>query len=247
MPESFALTRFVALLLRGIELRVYQSLGLNAAGAAEKAAKVNGALAMELLVAAILIGFFLIVRMSLSVERPGAAQQVAEMIHEGVGGLANEVIGHGYQRFQAYITCIALFILLNNLSGLIPGIETPTAQPEVPLGLAILTFLYYNYHGLRAQGVVGYIKHLCGPIWWMAWLILPVELVSHFARIMSLTIRLYANMFASDMLALAFFSLIPLGLPVVFLGLHVFVSCIQAFVFTLLTMIYLSLATAQDH
>ena len=247
MPESFALTRFVALLLRGIELRVYQSLGLSAAGAAEKAAKVNGALAMELLVAAILIGFFLIVRMSLSVERPGAAQQVAEMIHEGVGGLANEVIGHGYQRFQAYITCIALFILLNNLSGLIPGIETPTAQPEVPLGLAILTFLYYNYHGLRAQGVVGYIKHLCGPIWWMAWLILPVELVSHFARIMSLTIRLYANMFASDMLALAFFSLIPLGLPVVFLGLHVFVSCIQAFVFTLLTMIYLSLATAQDH
>ena len=86
------------------------------------------------------------------------------------------------------------------------------------------------------------------PFWWMVWLLLlPIELVSHFARIMSLTIRLYANMFASDMLTLGFFSLIPIGVPAIFLGLHVFVSFIQAFIFMLLSMIYISLATAHEH
>jgi F-type H+-transporting ATPase subunit a len=81
----------------------------------------------------------------------------------------------------------------------------------------------------------------------MAWLLLPIEIVSHLARVLSLTIRLYANMFASDMVTLGFFSLIPVGIPAVFLGLHVFVSLIQAFVFMLLTMIYLSLAVAKEH
>ena len=109
------------------------------------------------------------------------------------------------------------------------------------------TFLYYNYQGVRAQGVIGYAKHFCGPLWWMVWLLLPIELVSHLARILSLTVRLYANMFASDMVTLGFFSLVPIGIPAIFLGLHVFVSLIQAFVFMLLSMIYLSLAVAHDH
>jgi F-type H+-transporting ATPase subunit a len=137
--------------------------------------------------------------------------------------------------------------LINNLLGLIPGIAAPTVSPWVPLGLAVPTFLFYNYQGIRAQGFVGYLKHFCGPIWWMAWLLLPIELVSHLARMLSLTIRLYANMFASDMVTLGFFSLIPVGVPAIFLGLHVFVSMIQAFVFMLLTMIYLSLAVAKEH
>ena len=116
----------------------------------------------------------------------------------------------------------------------------------VTLGLAFPTFLYYNYQGIREQGVIGYLKHFAGPIWWMAWLLLPIELVSHFARVLSLTIRLYANMFASDMLTLGFFSLIPIGVPSIFLGLHVFVSVIQAFIFMLLSMFYLSLAVAHE-
>ena len=94
----------------------------------------------------------------------------------------------------------------------------------MPLGLALPTFLYYNYQGFRAQGFIGYLKQFAGPIWWMAWLLIPIELVSHFARIMSLTIRLYANMYASDMLTLVFFSLFPSAIPAIFLGLHVFVS-----------------------
>jgi F-type H+-transporting ATPase subunit a len=120
-------------------------------------------------------------------------------------------------------------------------------SPFVPLGLAVTTFAYYNFHGIRVQGFRGYLKQIAGPIWWIAWLIFPIELVSHLARIMSLTIRLYANMFAGDMVTLGFFSLIPAGVPVIFLGFHIFVSFLQAFVFMLLTMIYLTLAVSHEH
>jgi len=247
MPETFAFTRFLDLLLGGVEVKLYQLVGIGGADAAERAAKVNGALALELLVAGGLIAFFLLVRLTLSVEKPNPAQQVAEMIHEGVGDLADQIIGHGYERFQAFVTCIALFVVLNNLLGLIPGIVTPTSRPEVPLGLAVLTFLYYNFHGVRVQGPIGYLKHFAGPLWWLAPLMFPIEIVSHLARVMSLTIRLYANMFASDLLTLVWFSIVPLAVPAVFLGLHFFVSLIQAFVFMLLTMIYLSMAVAHEH
>ncbi len=247
MPESFALVRLLNGLFMGVEVKAFQSIGVVPTEAAQNAIKVNQALALELLVTVGLIAFFAIVRMTLSVERPNPAQQIAEMIHETGGGLADQIIGHGYERFQAFVTCIFLFVLINNLLGLIPGIAAPTVSPWVPLGLAVPTFIFYNYQGIRAQGFIGYLKHFCGPIWWMAWLLLPIELVSHVARMLSLTIRLYANMFASDMVTLGFFSLIPVGVPAIFLGLHVFVSLIQAFVFMLLTMIYLSLAVAKEH
>ena len=94
------------------------------------------------------------------------------MIHEFTGGQGEQIIGHGHERFQAFVTCILLFVLLNNFLGLIPGVVTPTSQPVVPLGLAVLTFLYYNYHGIRTQGPIGYMKHFAGPVWWMSWLIL---------------------------------------------------------------------------
>lgn len=231
----------------GLEVHAFQSIGLDSAKAAEKAISINQSFALELLIAAGLIAFFLLVRATLSVERANPAQHIAEMIHETIGGQAEQVIGHGYQRFQAYVTCIFLFVLLNNLSGLIPGIAAPTTSIMVTLGLAVPTFLYYNFYGIREQGLIGYIKHFCGPIWWMAPLLLPIEIVSHLARVMSLSVRLYANMFAGDLVTLVFFSLIPIGIPVIFLGLHLFVSLIQAFVFMLLTMIYLSLAVAHEH
>jgi len=113
--------------------------------------------------------------------------------------------------------------------------------------LAVLTFLYYNFYGFKEQGLKGYLGHFAGPIWWIAPLLFPIEIISHCARVMSLTIRLYANMFAGGMVTLVFFSLIPIGIPVVFLGLHVFVSLVQAFVFMLLTMIYLGQAVAHEH
>jgi F-type H+-transporting ATPase subunit a len=168
------------------------------------------------------------------------------MIHEFTGDNAEQIIGHGYQRFQAFVTCVFLFVVLNNLLGLIPGLDTPTAAPYIPLGIAVPTFLYYHYYGFKEQGVVGYLKHFAGPIWWIAWLLFPIEIISHFARIMSLTIRLYANMFASDLVTLVFFSLFPFAIPAIFLGLHAAVSLIQAYVFMLLAMIYLSGAVTHE-
>jgi F-type H+-transporting ATPase subunit a len=247
MPELFGLTHFVNALLRGVEIKLYGAVGIDAVEAAHRAYKVNAALALELLVAAGLLLFFFIVRSSLSVEKPGATQQIAELVHEGIGDLGDQIIGHGYERFQAFVTCIFLFVLFNNFLGLIPGVITPTSRPEVPLGIAVLTFFYYNFHGLRAQGPIGYVKHFMGPLPWLAPLLFPIEVVSHLARVMSLTIRLYANMFASDLLTLVWFSLIPLAVPSIFLGLHFAVSVIQAFVFMLLTMIYLSMAVAHEH
>jgi len=163
-----------------------------------------------------------------------------------VEGQAREIIHHDYDRYLSYGTVILLFVLLNNCMGLLPGIDTPTSSPVIPLGLAILTFFYYNIYGIWKQGPINYFKHFLGPVWWLAWFMFPLEIVSHLARMVSLTVRLYANMFASDLLTLVFFSMVPVGLPVIFLGLHFFVALIQCYVFMLLTFIYMSQAVSHE-
>jgi F-type H+-transporting ATPase subunit a len=173
-------------------------------------------------------------------------QHLAEMTHEFVGSQSESIIGHGYERFTTYLTVLILFILIGNLMGLVPGLESPTANPVVPLGFAIVTFLYYHYHGIRVNGF-SYIKQFLGPVWWLAPLMFVIEVISHFARILSLTIRLYANMFAGDLVTLAFFSLIPVGIPLLFLGLHFGVAIIQAYIFMILATVYLSMAVSHDH
>ena len=247
MQESFALTHLLNQLFGGILAAGLQAVGVPAAKAVEQSSQILGAYSLEVLVVCGLIAFFILVRLTLSVERPNPAQHIAEMMHEFIGDQAEQVIGHGYQRFQAWVTCIFLFVLINNLLGLIPGVAAPTTTLWVPLGLALPTFLYYNFYGLKEQGFVGYLKHFAGPVPALSPLLFVIEVVSHLARIMSLTVRLYANMFAGDLVTLVFFSLIPVGIPIIFLGLHLAVSMIQAFVFMLLTMIYLSLAVAHEH
>jgi F-type H+-transporting ATPase subunit a len=209
-------------------------------------APITDVLTLELGVAFLLLAFFLAVRLTLNVERPNPLQSIAEMINEFVGSQGDAIIGHGYEPHVPFVTSLFLFILLCNCIGLLPGLETPTAHPFVPLGLALLTFLYYNWHGVRAQGPIGYFKHFLGPVWWISPLLFPVEVISHLARNMSLTVRLYANMLASDLLTLVFFSIIPLGIPVVFLGLHFGVAMIQAYVWMLLALIYVAGAIAHD-
>lgn len=222
-----------------------ERLGIQSAHPAHP---INNTLALELIVFFGLILFFLLVRSRLSVEKPGPAQHLAEMTHEFVNNQAEQVMGHGHDPHLPVLTCLLVFILLCNCFGLLPGIDTPTANPSVPLGLALFTFAYYNWNGIRAQGPIGYIKHFMGPVWWIAPLMFPIEIISHLARIMSLTVRLYANMFASDLLTVVFFSLIPPAIPIIFLGLHFGVALIQAYIFMLLTTIYLAEATAhQEH
>ena len=209
-------------------------------------APISNAFAMELLVFFVLLAYFVTVRVVLSVETPGSVQHVAEMIHGFVGEQAESIIGHGYERYVSYVTVLFLFILLANLMGLIPGLERPTASVVVPLGFATATFIYYHFHGIRANGF-SYFKQFLGPVWWLYPLMLPIEIISHFARVLSLTVRLYANMFAGDMVTLAFFSLVPIGIPILFLTLHFGVAIIQAYVFMVLAIVYLSTATAHDH
>jgi len=208
---------------------------------------ISNALTLELVVMTGLIAVFAIIRASLEVEKPGTVQLLAEMVDGFVSEQGDSVIGHDYVRHLPFVTTILLFVLSCNLMGLFPGIETPTASPVVPLGIALLTFAYYNWIGVKAQGAWGYIKHFAGPVAWLTPLLFPIEIISHLARIMSLTVRLYANMFASDLLTLVFFSLIPIGIPIVFLGLHFFVALIQSYVFMLLAMIYLSQASVVEH
>jgi F-type H+-transporting ATPase subunit a len=209
-------------------------------------APITNAFAMELLVFLVLIGYFLLVRSTLSVETPGGIQHLAEMTHEFVSDQGEQIIGHGYERFVGYLTALFLFILLSNLAGLVPGLASPTADVAVPLGFALVTFVYYHYHGIRVNGA-SYIKQFLGPVWWISPLLFPIEIISHFARILSLTVRLFANMFAGDLLTMAFFSLVPIGIPLVFLALHLGVAAIQAYVFMLLAAIYLGLAVAHEH
>ncbi|MGB7168986.1 MAG: F0F1 ATP synthase subunit A [Acidobacteriaceae bacterium] len=205
---------------------------------------INNTLTEELVVFAALVLFFLVVRLSLSVEKPGNAQHLAELAHEFVDNQAQQVMEHGHESHLPVLTCILIFILLLNCMGLLPGVETPTANPVVPFGLAIFTFIYYNVRGLLKQGPVHYVKHFMGPVWWIAPLMLPIEIISHFARMLSLTVRLFANMLASDLITVIFFSMIPLALPIIGLGLHAFVAIIQAYIFMLLATIYVGEATA---
>jgi len=210
------------------------------------ATPISNSLAMEVIVMLLLITFFVAVRLRLSVDQPGGLQHSMEGIEGFIGKMAEEIIGHHYKPYQPYLVALGLFILTSNLLGLIPGFESPTAVPIVPLGCALVTWLYYHFQGLRTNGV-GYFKHFMGPVWWLAPLMLPIEIFSHTARLLSLTVRLYANMFAGEMVTLVFFSLIPIGVPIVFEGLHVGVSLIQTYIFVILACVYLGEATAHEH
>ena len=219
------------------------------------ASPITNPVAMELLVVLLLTLFFIAVRMRLSVERPGGLQHTMEGIHSFIDGLAAEIIGHHSAKFVPYLTALGLFILTCNLLGIVPGLESPTGVPVVPLGCALLTWFYYHYAGLRENGAVGYLKHFIGPQEGMPlmvrillpFLLFPIEIFSHAARVLSLTVRLFANMFAGEMVTLVFFSLLPLGLPVVFEGLHIGVSFIQTYIFVLLATVYLGEAVAHEH
>jgi len=218
-------------------------------------APIPNSFAMELLVFSFLLILFLLVRSRLSVDRPGSLQHAFEGVEGFIQGQSNEIIGHHSEGYTAFLASLGFFILFCNLIGVIPGFESPTAVSIVPLGCAICAFVYYQTQGFKHAGI-GYLKHFLGPSdptmslfirVPLALLMLPIELISHLARILSLTIRLFANMYAGDMVTLVFISLVPLGVPIVFLGLHIGVSLLQTYIFVLLTTVYLSGAVAEEH
>ncbi len=216
---------------------------------------ISDSFAMELLVVLLLTIFFVAVRSRLSVESPGGLQHTMEGLQGFIENMAEEIIGHQSARYVPYLTMLVMFILTCNLLGLVPGLESPTAVEIVPLGAAILTWFYYHYAGIRENGAIGYLKHFIGPQEGMPLpvriflpiIIFPIEIFSHTARMLSLSVRLFANMFAGEMVTLVFFSLVPLGLPIVFEFLHIGVSLIQTYIFVLLPCVYLGEAVAHEH
>ena len=241
--EQLAFTEFLNHLLGGPVLACLHALGIQPRN---PAAPIANTVAMEVVVVLLLTLFFIAVRLRLSVDRPGPLQHVMEGIEGFADNLGREIIGHGYQPYIPYLVTLGLFILTCNLIGLVPGFESPTAVPAVPLGCALVTWFYYHIQGLRVNGL-GYFKHFMGPVWWLAILMFPIEMFSHLARILSLTVRLFANMFAGEMVTLVFFSLVPLGVPIIFQGLHIGVAFIQTYIFVLLTCVYLGEAIAPEH
>jgi F-type H+-transporting ATPase subunit a len=209
-------------------------------------APISNSFAMELLVFAFLLILFLLVRSRLSVDSPGGLQHSFESIEGFVLSQSHEIIGHHSEPYTAFFAIVFIFILACNLIGLIPGFESPTGVPSVPLGCAICAFLYYHTQGFKHAGI-GYLKHFLGPIPALGPLMLPIELISHTARLLSLTVRLWANIFAGDLITLVFFSMIPIGVPIIFSGLHIVVAVLQAYVFMLLSIIYVSGAVSEEH
>jgi len=209
-------------------------------------APIPNSLAMEVLVFVFLLLLFVLLRSRLSVDSPGALQHAFEGVEGFIQGQSNEIIGHHSEGYTSFLAALALFILCCNLIGVIPGFESPTAVPIVPLGCALCAFVYYQAQGFKHAGI-GYLKHFAGPMPALAPLMIPIELISHLARVLSLTIRLFANMFAGDMVTLVFFSLVPIGVPIAFLGLHIGVSLLQTYIFILLTTVYLQGAVSEEH
>ncbi|HXQ27154.1 MAG TPA: F0F1 ATP synthase subunit A [Candidatus Acidoferrales bacterium] len=236
---------------------------------------ISNALSMELLVFLIAVLFFLWLKARISAERPGATQQVMEFLITnpmgiGVKDLVDDIVGHGAERHIPLIATIGIFILFSNLISLVPGFMSPTAEKTVPLGCAVIVFLYYNRFGIGKHGAGGYAKTLLGPmpkLFPINIVMLIVETVSHFARLLSLTVRLWANMMVSELLYVSFLGLslslffflghlnpvgyvsgvVPVAIPLVLALLHVFVAVLQAFIFTILSIVYLGLAVAEEH
>jgi F-type H+-transporting ATPase subunit a len=220
----------------------------------------------------------LMLRPRLSVDNPGGAQQIAELLFTnplgfGIQDLLEENAHDHKGKYLPMVGSVAVFILLANLLSVFPMFSAPTAEKTVPLGCAIVTFLYFNWQGIKHHSVGYYLLTFAGSPrtvgdWLLGILLFPVELISTAARILSLTVRLWANIFASDLLYVIFLGLLvapvtwgwakspalgmalgifPAFIPIAFIGLHIFVAIIQTYVFTLLPSIYIGIATADEH
>jgi F-type H+-transporting ATPase subunit a len=201
---------------------------------------------MAAFVAVLLTAFALWFRTRISVESPGKLQLLLEDLVGGLLSMLEENVGHNGRQFLGLVGTLGLFILTSNLLGLFPFFSSPTVSLNMPVGCALVTFLYYNYQGIRHQGVVNYFKHFLGPVLPLAVIMLPIEIISHLSRVLSLSIRLFGNIFGEELVVLVLGSLVPFFVPVPMMLFGVFGSLLQAFVFVMLTMIYLGGAVAAE-
>jgi len=200
---------------------------------------------MCLIVAVVLILFFGFASRRLNIV-PSKLQGILELIIQTFENLLVEIIGERGKKYLPLIATIGLFILACNLLGLVPGFMSPTSKLNVTLGCALVVFVYYHWQGIKTQGLFKYLKHFTGPIPLLAPLLLPIEIISHFSRPVSLSVRLFGNIFAEELLIIVIASIIPFFVPLPFMAIAIFTATIQAFVFVLLSCIYIGGAVADE-
>lgn len=169
-----------------------------------------------------------------------------EVVTEFIVSLSDMVMGEEGRKFVPMFGAIFLYIWISNLIGLIPGMTPSTDNINTTIGLGLFSFLSYNYFGIREHGLA-YLKHFLGPVWWLAWLMVLIEIVGHVIRPLTLGLRLAGNISADHTVLSIFLDIAPWGVPAIFYGMGIFVASMQAFVFTILSMIYVSMAIAHDH
>jgi F-type H+-transporting ATPase subunit a len=183
---------------------------------------------------------------NLSKENPGKLQHVLEMFIGGIKNLLDDIVGHGSAKFLYIICAFAVFIFFSNFAGQFFFLQPPTANTNTTFALSLTAFLYYNYQGIKAQGFVHYLKHFMGPVAWLAPLMFPIEVIGHLARILSLGMRLFGNIFGEHTATGIFVGMFPLLLPWPMMGLGIFGAFLQTFVFIMLTMVYIGGAVAAE-
>ena len=194
---------------------------------------------------AVLIGLAVAARMGLKKTAPTGVQNLMEVVVGGLEDFIEDIMGPEGKNYFTVIASLFLFILVCNLMGLVPGFDSPTANINTTLALALVSFSATHYIGLRRHGI-GYVKHFMGPMWLLAPLMLPIELISHLARPMSLAVRLMGNMMADHKVVMSFFALVPILVPLPFLLLGLLVCLVQALVFCTLTMVYIGSAIEHE-
>ncbi|HEX2123118.1 MAG TPA: F0F1 ATP synthase subunit A [Thermoanaerobaculia bacterium] len=195
---------------------------------------------MALLVLLISCIMFPLLRSRISRDNPSNFQQFFELVVGGLKGMLRDIIGPHADKHLYIIGGLASFIFVSNIMGLFFFLQPPTSNVNTTFALSTTAFLYYNWQGIRAQGLGHYLAHFAGPIWWLAPLMFPIELIGHFARILSLAMRLFGNIFGEHAATGVFMGILPFVIPWPMMGLGIFGAFLQTFVFVMLTMVYIS-------
>ncbi len=204
---------------------------------------------MALLVLVISLIIFPLASRRLSRDNPSRFQHVLELVVSGLKDLLDDVVGHGASKKYLYIIgAFACFIFISNIFGLIFFLQPPTSNPNTTFALGLTAFLYYNAQGIKEQGLLHYLKHFMGPIAILAPLFIVIEIIGHLARVLSLGMRLFGNIFGEHTATGIFMGMLPFVLPWPMMGLGIFGAFLQTFVFIMMTMVYIGGAvTAEEH
>jgi len=178
---------------------------------------------------------------------PSGMQNVFELYLSGVTSMGKDVLGDkNARKYLPLIATIGIYVFLSNVIGIIPGFESPTSNLNFTLALAATVFIYYNFEGLRANGFKKYFAHFLGPVGWLAPLMFPIEIISHFSRVISLSFRLFGNIKGDDLFLIVLLMLAPWIVPLPAFALLSFMALLQSFIFMMLTLVYLAGATMLD-